>query len=70
MGNFKSEVTHEFDGKKFNQVPLKAKKQDGFNQQSLSVFVEVYGNELVIVNNGNDVVARIIGDSLTVIPVE
>lgn len=69
MGNFKSEITHEFDGKKFNQVPIKSKKQDGF-QQSLSVFIESEGNELVIVNPGNDVVARIIGDSLTVVPVD
>ena len=66
MGNFKSEITHEFEGKKFNQVPIKSKKQDGFNQ-SLSIFIEENGNELVVVNPNNDVVARIIGDSLTVI---
>jgi hypothetical protein len=69
MEKFKSEITHEFDGKTYNQIPIKGRKADGFTSP-LKLFIEKNGNEIVAVNLNDDVVARIIGESMTIIPID
>jgi len=69
MGDLKSEVKHEFEGNTYIPVPIKTKRQDGF-EQSLSIYIEEHGNSMIAVNKDNDVVLKIIGDGLTVIPVD
>lgn len=69
MSKLTQQTTHEFEGKKFKALPITTKRQDGLNQ-SLRIFLDEDGNTLLAVNQNDDVVLKVIGDSLTLIPIE
>lgn len=69
MAKLTEEITHEFEGQKFKNVPVKSSKFDGINQ-NFRIYLEENGNTLVAINQNNDVVLKIIGDGLTVVEVD
>jgi len=69
MAELKIENKLTFENQEFKQIPIPAKKQDGFNP-TIKLFIEQEGNTLLVVKNESEVVLKIIGDSLTVIPVQ
>lgn len=68
MSVIKTENVTTFEGKTFKQIPIPAKKQDGFDPV-ISLYKDVDNGTLIVCRN-DDVLLKIIGEDFTVVPLD